>query len=100
MALVYLTDSGMKTYSETSEFRRSTLGIPVVSIAVPTAIRATELSSKADIDPDCFFTSIHILDVINAASFIIANAVTQVVYPELDYNDCKQYIEFSLHGVI
>lgn len=95
-----VTDTGMQTYSKTSELRQSTLGIPVISIEVPTAIRAADLSVKADTGPDCFLTPINISAVIDAASFIIACAISQMVYPELDYKNCKQYIEFSLHGVV
>lgn len=95
-----VTDTGMQTYSKTSELRQSTLGIPVISIEVPTAIRAADLSVKADAGPDYFLTPISISDVIDAASFIIACAISQMAYPELDYKNCKQYIEFFLHGVV
>ena len=97
---IHVTDSGIQTYWGMSELRQSTLGIPVIAIAVPTAIRAADLSVKADINPDCFFTTTNILDTINVASFVIACAITQVIYPELDYEDCKRWIEFSLHGIV
>ena len=96
---IQLSSSGMQTYQGAVDLSQATLGIPVVSITVPTAIRAADLSVKENIDPELFFTPLHIQDSINAASFIIACAVAQVAYPDLDYESCKMYINLFLHGV-
>ena len=95
-----LSDNGMRTYWATANLRQSTLGIPVVSIGVPTMIQAADLSAKGAIEPDVLFTPSGIVDVIPAAAFVIAAAITQVAYPELDYESVKQYIELFLHGII
>lgn len=96
---IQLSSSGMQTYRRTVDLSQATLGIPVVSITVPTVIQAADLSEKGNIDPELFFTPLHIQNSINAASFIIACAVAQVAYPDLDYESCKMYINLFLHGV-
>lgn len=97
---IQLSSSGMQTCWGAADLSHTTLGIPVISIAVPTAVRAADLSVKENVDPGLFLTPLYVLDTVDAASFIIACAVTQVVYPELDFESCKQYIGLFLHGVI
>ena len=96
---VQLTNSGMQTYWGTTDLSLSTLGVPVISICVPTAIRMADLGGERPVDRELFLTPTHISSVINVASFILACAITQVVYPELDYESCKQYIELFLHDI-
>lgn len=97
---IQLSSSGMQTYWGTANLSESTLGIPVVSIAVPTAIRMADLSTKKNVDPEQFLTPVNIVNAINAAAFVIACAITQMVYPELDFESCKQYISFFLYDVV
>ena len=96
---IQLSGSGMQIYQRAVDLSQNTIGIPVVAITVPTVIRAVDLSAKGTVDPELFFTPLHIQDSINAASFIIACAVAQVAYPDLDYESCKMYINLFLHGV-
>lgn len=93
---IQLSNSGMQTCLGAVDLCQATLKIPVVSITVPTAIPAADLSVKEIIDPGLFFTPLHIRDSINAASFIIACAVAQVAYPDLDYESCKMYVHKSV----
>ena len=97
---IQLSNSGIQICQGTVDLSQATLGIPVVSITVPAAIRAVDLSARGNVDPDLFFTPLHIRDSINAASFIIACAITQVAYPDLDYESCKMYINLFLHGIV
>lgn len=97
---IQLTSSGMRTYYNTAELCQNTLGIPVISIAVPTTIRAADLSAQKGADPELILTPLHVLDSVKIASFVIASAIAQVAYPELDYESSKQYIELFLHGII
>ena len=96
---IQLSNSGMQTYWRMADLSHSTLGIPVISIVVPTVIRATDLSVEKNVDPELLRAPLSVLDSVNVASFAIACAVTQVVYPELDFESCQRYIEFFLHGV-
>lgn len=45
-------------------------------------------------------TALDISDVTQAVSFVITCAITQVAFPDLDYESCKQYIGFALNNVI
>ncbi|NCE65094.1 GPR endopeptidase [Pseudoflavonifractor sp. 524-17] len=96
---IQVSDSGMQTYSGTGRLRQSTLGVPVVSIVVPTMMKANAVSRK-NFDDSLFLTPTCISDVVEAAAFVIACAITQIVYPELDYEDCKQCIGLFLNGVV
>ena len=58
-----------------------------------------DLGGERPADRELFLTPTHISSVINVASFILACAGTQVVYPELDYESCKQYIELFVHDI-
>lgn len=97
---IQLTSSGMRTYYNTAELYQSTLGVPVISIVVPTTIRAADLSAQKDVDPELILAPLHVLDSVKIASFVIASAIAQVAYPKLDYESSKQYIELFLHGVV
>lgn len=97
---ISLTNNGMRTYWSTADIRQSTVGVPVITIGVPTTIRASALSGAESSDQEPLLTTLHISDVIQAASFIVACAITQVAFPELDYESCKQYIGFFLNNII
>ena len=97
---IQVSDCGMQTCRGAARLCQSTLGIPVVSIVVPTVMKANNLSEKEAFDANLFLTPTCISDVVNAAAFIVACAITQIAYPTLDYEGCKQYISFFLHGVM
>ena len=54
---IQLSNSGMQTYFGTAHLRQSALGIPTISIDVPTAITARDLSKRQAIYR-AFFTPI------------------------------------------
>ena len=99
-ASISLTDNGLCTFCNTANLRQSTVGVPVITIGVPTAIRASALSGAESTDQEPLLTTLHISNVIQAASFIVACAIAQVAFPELNYESCKQYIGLFLNNII
>lgn len=97
---IQLTNNGMQTYKEKMLFSQSSLGIPVISISVPTAIRANALSEAENCMPDFFLTPSHVSEAVRIAAFIIACSITLIAYPYLDYEDCKQSIGLFLNGIV
>lgn len=99
-ATIQLTDSGIKSQGKTAQLCQATVGVPVIAVVVPTAISAAALSDDGVGEKEFLLAPVHVADAVSIASFIIACAITQVAYPELDYMNCKQYIELCLHGII
>lgn len=99
-AAIHLTDSGIESHGKTARLCQATIGVPVIAVAVPTAISAAVLSDDEVGEKGLLLAPVHVADAISIASFIIACAIAQIAYPELDYESCKQYIELALHGVI
>ena len=97
---IQLSNAGMQTFAEKIPFNRASLGVPVVSIVVPTTIRTEDLSASENPGSGFFLTHAHVSEAISMAAFIIACAVIQIAYPELDYENCKQYIGFFLNGIV
>ena len=98
---IQLTDTGMRSSQRVSGLQETTVGVPVVSIGVPTAIQASSLSAGNHAMPDrLFLTPAHIEEAIKVGTFIISCAILQTAYPELDYEACKNYIGMSLYGVL
>ena len=98
---IQLTDTGMRSSQRVSGLQETTVGVPVVSIGVPTAIQASMLSADNHAIPDrLVLTPTHIEEAIKAGAFIISCAILQTAYPELDYEACKNYIGMSLYGVL
>ena len=96
---IQLTNTGMQGYLGTVNLRQASLGVPVISVAVPTAIKADNLSETNDCTTDLFLTSTYISEAINTAAFIISCAIAQIAYPDLDYESCKQCIGLFLTGI-
>lgn len=94
---IFITDSGMSTYQNTAHLCQSAIGVPVVTVSVPTVIRIPAL--KAD-GQELLMTHFHIEDVVKTASFIIACSITQLSYPEFDYESCKQGVELCLNNIM
>lgn len=94
---ISITDSGMSTYHKTAFLCQSTIGVPVVTVSVPTVIRLPGLEVEGQ---ELLLTHFHIEDVIKTASFIIACSLTQLSYPEFDYESCKQGVELCLNNIM
>ena len=99
-SMICLTDNGMRTYSNAVDLRQSSVGVPVITIGVPTATRAPVEPGAESGDPELLLTPINVSDIIQTTSSIIACAIAQVAFPELDYEGCKQYIGLFLNGII
>lgn len=99
-AAIHLTDSGIKNQGRTAHLCQTTVGVPVIAVAVPTAISAAVLSDDEVGEKGLLLAPVHVAEAISIASFIIACAIAQIAYPELDYESCKQYIGLALHGII
>lgn len=96
---IQLSDTGMVNQWQTIYLRQSNLGVPVISIVVPTAIPTSVLMLENKVPGISSFTSAHIGDVVDVAAFVIACAITKIIYPELDYEDCRKCIELFAHNI-
>ena len=96
---IQLTDTGMDNQWKLSSLRQSTLGVPVISVGVPTVIPISALLPERKTPDTSQLTPTHIVDIIDVASFIIACAITQVVYPDIDHENCRKFIEVFAHNI-
>ncbi len=96
---ICLTDNGTRSYQQV-DLCEATLGVPVFSVGVPMAIPASKLCDGKNVDADLLVTPVRVMEATTSASKIIACAIAQAAYPELDYEDCRQYVEFFLHNII
>lgn len=99
-AAIHLADSGIASHGKTAHLCQAIIGVPVIAVVVPTAISAAVLSDDEVGENGLLLAPVQVADAISIASFIIACAIAQIAYPELDYESCKQYIGLALHGVI
>lgn len=99
-ATIQLSDSGIVNHNRTANLTQATVGIPVIAIVVPTVICMESPPGDSDMEQQLLLAPIHIEESISIASFIIACAIALAAHPELDYESCKQYIEYILHSVI
>lgn len=97
---IQISDTGMDNQWQTLSLRQSTLGVPVVSVAVPTVLPMSAVSSKDNGLHNSSLTPSNIVEIIDVAATIIACAITQIVYPTLDYEDCRQCIGLFAHGIL
>ena len=98
---IQLADTGMRSFQRASSLQETTVGVPVISIGVPTAIQASSLpADNHAISDRLVLTPTHIEEAIKVGAFIISCAILQAAYPELDYETCKNYIGMSIYGVI
>lgn len=65
----------------------SIVGVPVISLGVPTTIPISALTSDTTLEGTTL-TSIHISDVITAAGTIIVYAILRACWPSLSKSDC------------
>lgn len=97
---ICLTDSGMHTYWGATVLHEATVGIPVITIGVPTIIGASSLFNADDMVQELHLTTLHISTVIQAASFVVACAIAQVAFPQMGFERCKQCIGLFLNNFI
>lgn len=88
---INLTDAGVHVGKDAEPIDESTIGKPVITIGVPTSIRAEHLGIEVPCDD--FLTITEIGNVIKCAASVISCAVLQVVYPELDYEASKMLVD-------
>ncbi len=99
-AAIHLTDSGIESHGKTARLCQATVGVPVIAVVVPTAISVAAPSDDGAGEKGLLLAPVQVADAISIASFIIACAITQIAYPELDYRSCRRYIGLLLSGVI
>lgn len=96
---IQLTDTGMVNQWQTICLRQSILGAPVISVGVPTAISLAPFIPENNPLKTSSLTLSGIGDVIDVAAFVIACAITKIIYPALDYEDCRKCIELFAHNI-
>lgn len=93
---IQLTDAGLRIHKNNEYLAQSTIGKPVISIGVPTVIHVNRLASDMRALGNGFLTVSDIAEVIKRAALVIASAVLQVAYPELDYQASRMIAEGTL----
>lgn len=88
---IQLTDAGLSICHTGEVLDASTIGIPVITVGVPTTIRADSLGIKIPCDE--LLTPARITDITKYAASAIACAVLQVAYPEMDYETSKMFVD-------
>lgn len=96
---IQLSNTGMDNRWQTVSLRQSVLGVPVVSVAVPTALSVSDFSSGDNGLQVSSLAPSNVGEIINTAALIIACAITQAAYPSLDYESCRQCIELSAYNL-
>ena len=99
-AAIHLTDSGIESHGKTARLCQATVGVPVIAVVVPTAISVATLSDDGAGEKGLLLAPVQVAEAISIASFLIACAIAQIAYPELDYKSCRRYIGLLLSGVI
>ena len=93
---IELTDAGIKIYHSGEELSSSTIGLPVISIGIPAAIRVQDLAPDIEASNQDFLTVSNIEAVVRRASLMIACAIMRVAYPELDHSTSMMIADYSL----
>ncbi len=93
---IELTDAGIKIYHSGEELSPSTLGLPVISIGIPVAIRIQDLAPDIETSGQELLTISDIEAVVRRASLMIACAIMRVAYPELDHSASMMIADYSL----
>lgn len=93
-ATIQLSNTGMSGHDAPRKLDRHTIGVPTVSIGVPTVLRTDAVCREYT--SDIMFTVSHISAVIKTAAYAIAAAVLQAVCPELDGPSAKSLVEHNL----
>lgn len=93
---IQLTDAGIQLYHNGEEISHSTIGVPVISIGVPTVISVKNLAPDIEVSDQELLTAFNIEAVVRRASLMIACAIMRVAYPELDHSASMMIAEYSL----
>ena len=93
-ATIQLSNTGMSGHNAPRVLDRQTIGIPTVSIGIPTVLNSDAF--RPECIPDTMFTVSHISAVIKTAAYAIASAVLQAVCPELDGPSARSFVEHNL----
>lgn len=93
---IQLTDAGIQLYYSGEEFSQSTIGVPVISIGVPTVISVKDLTPDTEVPDQESLTVSNIGAVVRRASLMIACAIMRVAYPELDHSASMMSADYSL----
>ncbi len=80
------TAGGTRTFRGDKRPDWERLGLPILSVGVPTMIPASTLSSDAPKDE--FLSSIDVADTVSVAARIIAYAILRVCWPTLSPKEC------------
>lgn len=88
------TNGGIDSYTSGQKRDWSSLGVPVVSLCVPTAIPLSAICPEKQ-QVNTMLTGTNIQDVITAASFIVAYAILRVCWPSLSKEECFVYAKCS-----
>ena len=93
---IELTDAGIKIYHSGEELSPSTIGLPVISIGVPAAIRVQDLAPNIEASDQELLTVSDIEAMVRRASLMISCAILRVAYPELDHSASMMIADYSL----
>lgn len=90
-----LTDAGMRIHHTGEELSLSTTGVPVISVGFPTVICTGDSAPDAGVPERDMLTISNIEAAVKRASLIIASAILQVAYPELDHAASMMIVNHS-----
>lgn len=96
---IQLTDTGLISHSTIPSYSQSTMEIPIISIDMPTVFVSKRFSQRDSFDPGLLLKPTNVSENIQIAAFVIACPITQIIYPDLDYDQCNRYIELFLNGI-
>lgn len=93
------TAGGINPYLAGRKGRWSELGIPVISLGVPTTIPLSILCPQKEQEDKTMLTDVHVQDVIITASIIIAYAILRVCWPEMSQAECYFFARNSRNPI-
>lgn len=88
---IQVTDAGLHINQNAETLDAATIGIPVISVGVPTSIRASQLGINLPCDD--LLAPAGIVNLIKYAASAIACAVLQVAYVGMDYETSKMFVD-------
>lgn len=93
---IQLSDTGMRSFSQEVDLNETVTELPIVSIGVPTSVRILDSEGGREV----MLAPLQVAESVKSAAFIIACAIIQIIYPELDYETSKKCINASLYGIM
>lgn len=88
-----INNTGMTGHHTGQRLTKHEIGVPVISIGVPTAIPLSHLIDSEDGTDSALLTVNSISDVIKTSSYTIAYAIMRTCYPGLNSATCKLLLE-------